>query len=612
MRSELFSTPTFHRSHSTAIIFAMKHSYIYGLLGLGLLCQLCGMAKAQQLPPAAPIPYYRDSTTGRLYWNKHIPLYVSLSPNADGSGGTVLQSHRTPQWGFPFYLDTEGVNYIRTRWAVDTATRRAVQPPTEILWEVYADGRPPESRIAVLPHVVLKDGRIAVNAEATATLTSRDAVSGVGATYYSLNGADYQPYSAPFAVPQEGECTIAYFAEDHVGNREALRTYQLLVDRSAPTTECILLGMVLTDNTVAKHTQIRLQPHDAYSGVKQTRYRLDSGAWVLYPPRTPIPLLKVPDGAHLLEFLSEDYVGNVEPVQQFRFYLDAIPPITISDVLGDRFVVGDKTFFSGRTKMKITAVDNRSGVKEVLYSVDGGPFEQYQEPFYMPNRPGWHTVRYYSLDSTENRTESRDNQQFLEYRMKVDKIYVDLSGPTISYSLTGETFTRNDTTFVSPRTTVTLRGSDAESGLNRLVYTIDNDAWEKSYSAPFDLQGLSSGFHRVEYIGYDNVENRNTKTFEVLVDNTPPTFGFELSVAPYQERKGADGEPVYPADAKVYLTAQDGLTGIRSLQYSLNGKPLTSYTKPFGGLERGKNRLLVRVEDLVGNVHEEMRFIEAY
>ena len=193
MRSELFSTPTFQHSHSTAIIFAMKHSYIYGLLGLGLLCQLCGLAKAQQLPPAAPIPYYRDTITGRLYWNKNIPLYVSLSPNADGSGGTVLQSHKTPQWGFPFYLDTEGVNYIRTRWAVDTATRRAVQPPTEILWEVYADGRPPESRIAVLPHVVLKDGRIAVNAEATATLTSRDAVSGVGATYYSLNGAVLRP-----------------------------------------------------------------------------------------------------------------------------------------------------------------------------------------------------------------------------------------------------------------------------------------------------------------------------------------------------------------------------------------------------------------------------------
>ena len=54
----------------------------------------------------------------------------------------------------------------------------------------------------------------------------------------------------------------------------------------------------------------------------------------------------------------------------------------------------------------------------------------------------------------------------------------------------------------------------------------------------------------------------------------------------------------------IYLSAQDNMTGVAKLQYSLNGKPLVDYKQPFRGLERGRNRLKIVTTDFVGNTKE--------
>jgi hypothetical protein len=60
-----------------------------------------------------------------------------------------------------------------------------------------------------------------------------------------------------------------------------------------------------------------------------------------------------------------------------------------ADVLGVRFIVGDRIYFSGRTKLKLTAVDKKLGVKEIKYFIDdmGGA---YSDPFYLPSKAGRH------------------------------------------------------------------------------------------------------------------------------------------------------------------------------------------------------------------------------
>ncbi len=580
-------------------VLAMGHTMVWG--------------QQEQEAGLPPEEYraWRDPETERLYWNKHLPVYLLLSPNPSGEDFHILKSESMPKYGTPFYFDTEGRNFMRTRWAVDPDSKKAVVPQREILWEVYADGLAPQTSIRVSDHKGVMTSNRYLGEGAAFTLSSKDYMSGVKTIYYSLNGVPFQPYNEQIALVKEGQNEIRYCAEDRVGNRETVRTQVLNFDVTPPQTRSEIIGLVLgNDNTVTPYTQINLTATDALSGVISTFYRIDKGAWHTYIPKLKISLRELADGAHTLEYYSVDKTDNKEEYQTISFYVDAIPPITISDILGDKFLVGDKLYFSSRTKMKITAVDNHSGVKEVRYSIDGGEFNVYSEPFYMPNIQGWHTVKYYSVDSTDNATTTIDGAGLYEYRMKIDKVFVDLTGPTIEYQIRGMKYARNDTTFIASTSEIRLSGSDGESGLHHLAYAIDKDPWEKEYSAPFDLEGLASGRHDIEYFGYDNVGNRNVKSFMVIVDSDAPTASYYLSVQGYPNEKDAEGKPVYPLDATIYLSAQDNMTGVAKLQYSLNGKPLQDYKQPFRGLEKGRNRLKIVVTDFVGNKKEYLEQFE--
>jgi len=111
----------------------------------------------------------------------------------------------------------------------------------------------------------------------------------------------------------------------------------------------------------------------------------------------------------------------------------------------------------------------------------------------LPNTPGYHTVRYFAVDSTENVTLDKITNDYYEYRMKVDKIYMDLTGPNLYYSLKGDRYVRSDTIFVSPKTKIVLSASDAESGVKFIAYHFDNQKLNFKYTQPFTLVDLPGG-----------------------------------------------------------------------------------------------------------------------
>ena len=69
----------------------------------------------------------------------------------------------------------------------------------------------------------------------TVTLTATDAVSGVAATYYAVNGVSQQAYSAPFVAPI-GSDIVVYWSVDNAGNAETAQTFAFVTgDSIAPT-----------------------------------------------------------------------------------------------------------------------------------------------------------------------------------------------------------------------------------------------------------------------------------------------------------------------------------------------------------------------------------------
>ena len=103
-------------------------------------------------------------------------------------------------------------------------------------------------------------------------------------------------------------------------------------------------------------------------------------------------------------FYATDNVGNVEQSQKYNFYLDKTPPVLIDELLGDTYFVNGKEYTSGRSKLKLTAIDNKAGVKEIYYTTNGKFYQLYTEPFYLPSVAGAMQINFYAVDNVSNKT----------------------------------------------------------------------------------------------------------------------------------------------------------------------------------------------------------------
>ncbi len=574
----------------------------YLVTAILLSCVFYGYSQNQL---AAEKKSYEDST-GLLYWNKSVPVYLHLSSTPDGKGN-LLNSKISAKYTNPFYFDTEGINYMRTHYAVDTATKKNVYPHIEILWEVYADGMPPASKINFSgAKKYVFDGKTYYGKGLKIKITSEDAGSGVENIYYSVNSKPYQKYEHEIIPnPNDVSCELKYYAVDKVGNVEDAKknTIKFFIDEDAPETFHNITNIDLERSIIALNTKIYLNASDAKSGVKNTYYKFDEGPYIPYNGNI-LPLKQLTEDNHVLTYYSEDKVGNKETPKTFSFFLDKSAPILTSDVLGDRFIVNNKIYFSGRTKLKLTAVDNKSGVKEVRYAVDGSEFKKYTDPFYLPKKPGFHIVKYYAIDRMNNNTGVGGNN-YKNYKYSTKKIYVDLTGPSLNYSYIGKRFYTRDTVFLGKNSKIKLSATDPESGLQYISYSLDGEQKETMYKEPFTVQG--NGKHMIEYFGYDNVNNRNIGRFYVIVDENPPEPAYTFSVEPYRTENGLN---VYPAYVMIYLSGADKMTGTEKIFYSVNGSIEKLYTAPVSGFKKGENTLKFKVVDKLGNEkYEEIHFL---
>jgi len=64
------------------------------------------------------------SPEGKVFVNKHLPIYVKISTSPDDKSPSVtLPSIITAKYANPMYFDSEGRNTLRSPWAVDTSTK---------------------------------------------------------------------------------------------------------------------------------------------------------------------------------------------------------------------------------------------------------------------------------------------------------------------------------------------------------------------------------------------------------------------------------------------------------------------------------------------------------
>ncbi len=552
---------------------------------------------SQEQANSIPISY-RDSS-GTLFWNLKLPVFLSIS---SGPGGKTEQLSAQNEFSNPYYFEKEGENSFNTLGATHNQSGK-VNTQVNIQFKVIVDGTSPLSKANFLHAASGSNSKAKYYGPGlNVRLSAKDSYSGVKQIFYSINGQNYQIYNTELSFLSQGDFLLKYYAEDNVGNIEAENEIYFRVDNTIPETKHSIVGEYLPElETLSERSSIELIAQDTSAELAYTLYQLNNQAFIKYPGK-PIPVKNLSNGFHTLRYFSVDNVQNQEDTNIYEFYVDRVPPILTSDVLGDRFVVNNQVYFSGRTKFKLICVDNKAGIDSLKYSIDNASFENYTEAFYLPRIPGYHLVSYYAKDRFGNttRSESWENTQYQSFGYNVEKIYIDLVGPGIMAKFTGFYYFVNDTVLLGKDASIELFGQDNESGMQYMSYSLDGIKEETKYTDPIKV--YTHGKHQLEYFGYDNVNNRDIGHLFFYADYNPPSIQYYFSVEPNGKKENL---LEYPSNVALYLAASDEQVGTKIIEFSLNKGTRKTYLDAIKDFNAGeKNSIRIYATDNLNNISE--------
>ena len=523
---------------------------------------------------------------GRVFWQVGLPVYIFASSKPDGSDMHRLNYCKTKQmesFSDPMYWEGPGKHYIG---------HKDSNPNEVVEFEINADGADPISFIELknAPRYEI-EGRVFFGQGLVAKIITKDELSGVRKTYHSIDSAAYVVHKDSINFNEDKNYNITFYGVDKVGNVEKPKSTKFRVDLNSPITDHKVNGDRKGD-ILSPSATIQLIARDQASGVAVTRYRFNEQPFQSYTG--PISLKNLREGEYVFTYLSIDRVKNTEEEKTYTFYLDKTAPKIVAEVVGDQYQNRGRVFISSRTKMRLTASDNKSGVDKLYYSIDGGLERLYREPFPLVKSEGTHRIKYTALDRVKNRGTFETNDSY-------ENMFLDLTLPTIKHTFTGPVYRKNDSIFINRKTLINIVAKDPESGIKRTGFKVDG-ARANPYREPFSID--DDGYHKIEYYALDNVNNRVSEDFFVIVDNKGPAVSVSFSAPPIGKITADDitqTTAVYSTGTYLFVTARDENIEIEHAYISINGSAEIKYSKPILMSTKGLKTIKVRGTDKLGN-----------
>ncbi|MFZ2299729.1 MAG: chitobiase/beta-hexosaminidase C-terminal domain-containing protein, partial [Candidatus Moraniibacteriota bacterium] len=146
-----------------------------------------------------------------------IPSAVDTQVTMDFSDGTIADAS-------PLTVDYDG----------DGTTDFSLEPRLGETVIIPIDATPPTTAVSLSGTAGTGDW---YTSDVTVTLSAEDGEggSGIEKIKYSLDdGATWDIYTGPFLLAKEGTTTIRYFASDKAGNKEAIRSQTVNIDKTVP------------------------------------------------------------------------------------------------------------------------------------------------------------------------------------------------------------------------------------------------------------------------------------------------------------------------------------------------------------------------------------------
>jgi len=316
------------------------------------------------------------------------------------------------------------------------------------------------------------------------------------------------------------------------------------------------------------------------TGIRNTTYRVDGGPWVNYTASGPLTLAG--EGAHLVEWRSEDNAGNVEPIASATLLVDDTPP-TSSLSIGDPKHVAAETFVTSATPLFLAATDGGVlpvGIAGMEYRLDGAAaWTQFVTPISLAGE-GAHLVEHRSRDLLGNAEP-----------LRATTVVVDDTAPAIAADM-GTPRYEGAVTYVTSATTFTLTAADGGAipvGLASVEVRVGG-TWT-AYGAPFTLAG-PDGPKSVEYRAADLLGNAFADQRAVVLDDTPPTTTSDHADGPYD------------AGTTFAFHATDVGSGVARTEVRVDGGAWATYAAPLA-LAAGAHTIRFRSVDHLNNTEAE-------
>ncbi|WML46893.1 hypothetical protein RCG23_14770 [Neobacillus sp. PS3-34] len=370
--------------------------------------------------------------------------------------------------GTSFTVDQEGVNKV-SFYSVDQAGNKE-------------DAKSINVKIDKTAPVTKADGPSGwVNEDVQVILSASDSESGVARTYYSINGSEYTEGTS-FTLDQEGINQVSFYSLDQAGNKEAAKTIEVKIDKTAPETKADAPAA-----WVKEDVQVNLSATDSQSGVAKTYYSINGSVFV---EGTSFTIGK--EGINPVSFYSLDQAGNKEAAKTIEIKIDKTAPETKADA--------PATWVNKDVAVNLSASDSQSGVAKTYYSINGSEYTEGTS--FTVAQEGNNQISFYSVDQAGNKEEAETIE------VKIDK-----TAP--------ETKSDAPAAWVNEVVQVNLSASDSQSGVAKTYYSINGSVFVEGTSFTIGKEGINQvSFYTVDQAG----NKEETKNIEVKIDKTAPVI----------------------------------------------------------------------------------------
>jgi fibronectin type 3 domain-containing protein len=222
----------------------------------------------------------------------------------------------------------------------------------------------------------------------TGNLTATDSASGVAKTYYSINGSDYVE-GTTFTVDQEGVNEVSYYSVDNAGNKEAVNTVEVKIDKTAPETKSDA-PTAWVNNDV----NVNLTANDNLSGIAQTYYSVNGSDYV---EGTTFTVSQ--EGVNEVSYYSVDNAGNKEAVNSVEVKIDKTAPVITSN-FNDYYKLGSTLNLDYSTNDALSGVASETVILTSPGEVIGKIINKLNQ--ITLDKPGVYTLTIFATDAAGN------------------------------------------------------------------------------------------------------------------------------------------------------------------------------------------------------------------